>query len=64
MGRTQTELGYDVEIAATTERDAPAEQRDGDLVIRRYRPSGIFARPRRRRKVLHPIGAFREAVST
>ena len=44
IGRTLTELGYEVEIAATTERNAPAEQRDGDLVIRRYPPSGIFAK--------------------
>jgi glycosyltransferase involved in cell wall biosynthesis len=37
------EQGYDVEIAATTEASAPREQRDGDLLIRRYPPSGIFA---------------------
>ena len=43
IGRTLTEAGYDVEIAATTEEGAPLEQRDGDLVIRRYPPSGIFA---------------------
>jgi glycosyltransferase involved in cell wall biosynthesis len=43
VGRTLTEAGYDVEIAATTEPAAPLEQRDGDLLIRRYAPSGIFA---------------------
>ncbi len=43
IGRTLTEAGYDVEIAATTEANAPLEQRDGELVIRRYPPSGIFA---------------------
>ena len=43
IGRTLTEAGYDVEIAATTEEGAPLEQRDGDLVIRRYPPSGIYA---------------------
>ena len=43
IGRTLNEEGYDVEIAATTEAGAPLEQRDGDLLIRRYPPSGIFA---------------------
>jgi glycosyltransferase involved in cell wall biosynthesis len=43
LGRTLNEAGYDVEIAATTEAGARLEQRDGDLVIRRYPPSGIFA---------------------
>ena len=43
LGRTLIGEGYDVEIAATTEAGAPREQRDGDLVIRRYPPSGIFA---------------------
>jgi glycosyltransferase involved in cell wall biosynthesis len=43
LGRTLVEAGYDVEIAATTEAGAPLEQRDGDLVIRRYPPSGIYA---------------------
>ena len=44
IGRTLTDLGYEVEIAATTEPGAPLEQRDGDLVIRRYPPRGIFAK--------------------
>lgn len=43
LGRTLTEEGYDVEIAATYEDGAPLEQRDGPLLIRRYKPSGIFA---------------------
>jgi glycosyltransferase involved in cell wall biosynthesis len=43
IGRTLVDLGYDVEIAATTEAGAPLEQRDGPLLIRRYPPSGIFA---------------------
>jgi len=43
IGRTLVEQGYDVEIAATTEAGAPLEQRDGELRIRRYPPSGIFA---------------------
>jgi glycosyltransferase involved in cell wall biosynthesis len=43
LGRTLTEEGYDVEIAATYEDGAPLEQRDGPLIIRRYKPSGIYA---------------------
>ena len=42
IGRTLVAAGYDVEIAATTESGAPNEQHDGDLVIRRYPPSGPF----------------------
>jgi glycosyltransferase involved in cell wall biosynthesis len=42
VGRTLTEAGYDVEIAATTEPGAPLEQRDGALLIRRYPQSGVF----------------------
>jgi glycosyltransferase involved in cell wall biosynthesis len=44
IGRTLSAAGYDVEIAATTERGAPTEERDGDLLIRRYRPSGWIGR--------------------
>jgi glycosyltransferase involved in cell wall biosynthesis len=43
VGRTLTDAGYDVEIAATTEPGAALEQRDGALLIRRYAPSGVFA---------------------
>jgi len=43
LGRTLTSLGYDVEIAATHQEGLPREERDGDLVIRRYPPSGRFA---------------------
>ena len=43
VGRTLTELGYDVEIAAVHEDGAPSDERDGDLRIRRYRPSGLYA---------------------
>ena len=43
IGRTLTEEGYEVEIAATYEEGASLEQRDGPLVVRRYKPSGIFA---------------------
>jgi glycosyltransferase involved in cell wall biosynthesis len=43
LGRTLTDEGYDVEIAATYEEGAALEQRDGPLLIRRYKPSGIYA---------------------
>jgi glycosyltransferase involved in cell wall biosynthesis len=43
IGRTLTALDYDVEIAATQQAGLPSEERDGDLVIRRYPPSGRFA---------------------
>jgi len=43
IGRTLVGEGYDVEIAATVEHGAPLEQHDGELLIRRYPPSGIFA---------------------
>jgi glycosyltransferase involved in cell wall biosynthesis len=42
LGRTLVALGFDVEVAATHEISAPLEQTDGDLVIRRYPPSGPF----------------------
>ena len=44
IGRTLVGLGYDVEIAATTELDAPLDEWDGELHIRRYPASGIFGR--------------------
>jgi glycosyltransferase involved in cell wall biosynthesis len=43
IGRTLVEHGFDVEIAATYERGAPLEERHGDIVLRRYPPSGPFA---------------------
>jgi hypothetical protein len=43
IGRTLVEQGFDVEIAATFEEGAPLEERHGDIVLRRYRPSGRFA---------------------
>jgi glycosyltransferase involved in cell wall biosynthesis len=66
LGRTLTEAGYDVEIAATYEEGAPLEEREGDIVLRRYRPSGPLtrfaatygkARPAARRSF--PIGLVR-----
>jgi glycosyltransferase involved in cell wall biosynthesis len=44
LARTLVGEGYDVEIAATYEEGAPLEERDGDIVLRRYPPSGRFAR--------------------
>jgi glycosyltransferase involved in cell wall biosynthesis len=40
LGRALVDLGFDVEVAATYDPSAPLEQVDGELVIRRYRPSG------------------------
>ncbi len=42
LGRALTDAGYDVEIAATTEPGAPLRQQDGDVLIRRYPPSGLI----------------------
>lgn len=44
VARSLATSGYEVEIAATTGGDAPVEERDGDVVTRRYRPSGRWAR--------------------
>lgn len=46
LSRTLVDLGYDVEIAATTEGDPPAEEWDGPIHIRRYGWSGPFGRLR------------------
>ena len=43
IGRTLVEQGFEVEIAATFEEGAPPEERHGDIILRRYRPSGWFA---------------------
>jgi glycosyltransferase involved in cell wall biosynthesis len=43
IGRTLVGEGFSVEIAATHETEAPAGERDGELEIRRYPPSGRFA---------------------
>jgi glycosyltransferase involved in cell wall biosynthesis len=44
VGRSLAESGWEVEIAAIAGDGAPAVERDGDVVTRRYRPSGPFAR--------------------
>jgi glycosyltransferase involved in cell wall biosynthesis len=43
IGRTLAGEGFSVEIAATHEDGAPTHERDGELEIRRYPPSGRFA---------------------
>ena len=43
VARSLAEAGFDVEIAATTGRGVPDEERDGPILIRRYRPSGRWA---------------------
>ena len=44
LARTLADAGYEVEITATYEEGAPLEERDGDIVLRRYPSSGPFAR--------------------
>jgi len=43
IGRTLVAEGYDVEIAATWQADAPQGEHDGEIAINRYRPIGRFA---------------------
>jgi len=43
LGRALVDEGYEVEIAATHEEGAPLEEQHGDIVLRRYPPSGPFA---------------------
>lgn len=44
VARSLTEAGWDVEIAAVAGRGLPAEDRDGEVVTRRYSPSGPLRR--------------------
>jgi glycosyltransferase involved in cell wall biosynthesis len=44
VARSLATAGYEVEIAAVTGRDLPVEERDGDVLLRRYRPQGMWAR--------------------
>ena len=44
VGRSLAEQGWAVEIAAVAGHGLPREERDGDLVLRRYRPSGPWRR--------------------
>jgi glycosyltransferase involved in cell wall biosynthesis len=43
LARSLAADGYDVEIAAVTGEGAPIEEQDGDVLIRRYAPSGRWA---------------------
>jgi glycosyltransferase involved in cell wall biosynthesis len=44
VARSLAATGWEVEIAAVAADDAPLEERDGDVLIRRYRPSGRWVR--------------------
>ena len=44
VARSLAAAGWEVEIAAVTGPDVPDEERDGDIRIRRYRPSGPLRR--------------------
>jgi len=44
IARALTDEGFDVEIAATSGEGLPDREHDGPIEIRRYRPSGYFAR--------------------
>jgi glycosyltransferase involved in cell wall biosynthesis len=44
VARSLSDAGWDVEIAAVASGGIPLEERDGDLRIRRYVPSGPFRR--------------------
>lgn len=44
VGRSLAEAGWEVEIAAVAGDGLPREERDGDVVVRRYRPSGPLRR--------------------
>ena len=44
VARSLAAAGWEVEIAAVSGADVPDEERDGDIVTRRYHPSGPFKR--------------------
>lgn len=44
VARSLAAAGWEVEIAAVAADDAPLEERDGDVLIRRYQPSGRWVR--------------------
>ena len=44
LGRALIEEGYEVEIASSHETGLPLEEREGDIVLRRYPAGGIFGR--------------------
>ena len=44
VARSLADAGWHVEMAAVSGDGQPETERDGDILIRRYRPSGLFAR--------------------
>ena len=44
VARSLAAAGWEVEIAALADGVAPLEERDGDILIRRYTPSGRWVR--------------------
>ena len=44
VARSLSEAGWAVEIAAVAADGAPAVERDGEVITRRYAPTGPFAR--------------------
>jgi glycosyltransferase involved in cell wall biosynthesis len=44
VARSLAAAGYEVEIAAVSGRDVPDEESDGGVLLRRYRPRGMWAR--------------------
>jgi glycosyltransferase involved in cell wall biosynthesis len=64
VARSLAAAGYEVEIAAVAGRDLPVEERDGAVLLRRYRPRGMWARyatgrpPGRSR--LGPLARYRD----
>jgi len=71
VARSLAAAGWDVEIAATTGEGAPTEEYDGDILIRRYAPTGRWAPDatdmtgagggtggRRRRRRFGPVGGW------
>jgi len=67
VARSLAAAGYAVESAATTGGASPAEEHDGEIVIRRYRPSGRWAgyatdmtggTGSRRRRRFGPVGGW------
>ncbi len=72
VARSLASAGWDVEIAATTGDGAPTEEHDGEILIRRHRPTGRWASDAtdmtggatgRRRRPLGPLtGWWRRVV--
>ena len=54
IGRTLVAAGFEVEVAATADVDAPERERDGQIEIRRYRPIGPLARSAARYRAPDP----------